>query len=578
MLKIKDLKKGEIYYGSWENGDKRCIFKQGVAAINSLDQFDNYSKEWCTSSIVTLRESTLGEKHWLNECIKANKFISYEEAMKTFTQKFETGKWYKLGEWISKFSHLKNNEFWGENICIKDNYRDPLGWLDLDAYTPKLITNLEEIQEFLPANHPDKVSNSLIGRYVKCLRDIGNLKENEYDLIRVDDSVFISGKKSGRWKKETRIGTDFELMPVGFCPDEVSNFSTQSFKTGDFVYLEKHFKHNIETEDWSKDLPLNEKLEVISTSTTNKNLWIRFKGYSFEHPACKFKLWEESKQIIKEKPMETNNEFKVGEYVITKGYSTDYDGRVLKITKISNGYYYFEILDNGYYNKNHNFDDSCILRRAKLEEIPTKDLSNEELLSIAKTYYPIGTKFICPSFTKATENNEGNIVTHHAISISYDGNITGSGFYYLRHDNKWAEIISSPNEIKGIKPSDEIEIGDEVEVTQRDYEFGKKGIVQSYHTTNYFDISDLKFPYNKDQLKLIRKANNTTTLIQTKKDDVLSPKVENKVTVQIIERKIKNPILNISVQEENQSIFVPLIQKETKKINNITIKNFSLTI
>lgn len=41
---------------------------------------DNYNKN-------PDRLATPEEKHWLNECIKADKFITYEEAIKTFKQK-----------------------------------------------------------------------------------------------------------------------------------------------------------------------------------------------------------------------------------------------------------------------------------------------------------------------------------------------------------------------------------------------------------------------------------------------------------------------------------------------------------
>lgn len=36
----------------------------------------------------TIQKSTPQEKHWLNECIKANVFIPFEDAMKTFKNRF----------------------------------------------------------------------------------------------------------------------------------------------------------------------------------------------------------------------------------------------------------------------------------------------------------------------------------------------------------------------------------------------------------------------------------------------------------------------------------------------------------
>jgi len=67
-------------------------------------------------------------------------------------------KWYKLGVWISKFSHLENSyQFWGENINTDSKFHDKKGYLSLKDYTPVLITDLSEIQQYLSKGHPDKI-------------------------------------------------------------------------------------------------------------------------------------------------------------------------------------------------------------------------------------------------------------------------------------------------------------------------------------------------------------------------------------------------------------------------------------
>lgn len=61
--------------------------------------------------------------------------------------------------------------------------------------------------------------------------------------------------------------------------------------------------------------------------------------------------------------------YKIGDWVITKGYSSKYDGKPLKITNISevsgDTFYYFENPNN----ENHNFEFEDISRRATKEEI-----------------------------------------------------------------------------------------------------------------------------------------------------------------------------------------------------------------
>ena len=72
------------------------------------------------------------------------------------------------------------------------------------------------------------------------------------------------------------------------------------------------------------------------------------------------------------------SDYKVGDYVITKGFSPDYDGRVLKIRKIeSNEYCYFEVFDGGYFGKQHNFSITDILRKALPWEIPVENSINQ---------------------------------------------------------------------------------------------------------------------------------------------------------------------------------------------------------
>ena len=66
-------------------------------------------------------------------------------------------------------------------------------------------------------------------------------------------------------------------------------------------------------------------------------------------------------------------EYKIGDWVITKGYTDYYDGIPLQINKISERYYYFNNNKNlKSYRKEHNFSKEMILKRAELHEIPVK--------------------------------------------------------------------------------------------------------------------------------------------------------------------------------------------------------------
>jgi hypothetical protein len=79
MLNVKDLIKGEIYYG--KDGSKDVIFKPNECEIYENKNFYNGN---APSALKELRRATKQEKHWLSICITKNTFISYDKAMETF--------------------------------------------------------------------------------------------------------------------------------------------------------------------------------------------------------------------------------------------------------------------------------------------------------------------------------------------------------------------------------------------------------------------------------------------------------------------------------------------------------------
>ena len=89
QLQKSDLKEGEIYkqldfnyiflYNKNETSDN---FNDGTAISTTGPR---YCRKWSANGFIKpMVEATEEEKHWLETCIKANQFVSYEEAMKTF--------------------------------------------------------------------------------------------------------------------------------------------------------------------------------------------------------------------------------------------------------------------------------------------------------------------------------------------------------------------------------------------------------------------------------------------------------------------------------------------------------------
>lgn len=108
QLEKKDLKIGDIFIAG---RNYNFINKEGTrfsihqSKMSKQASFDNTSSFF---SYENLRHATPEEKHWLEVCIAANSFISYDEAMKTFVQ------YYKIIE-----NRITNN--YNNNVIYKRN-------------------------------------------------------------------------------------------------------------------------------------------------------------------------------------------------------------------------------------------------------------------------------------------------------------------------------------------------------------------------------------------------------------------------------------------------------------------------
>ena len=101
QLQKNELKIGEIYKSN--NNKYPRIFKY----LDSSDNINEGNNPNCNKKVFfkngatvdyglkNITKTTLEEKHWLETCIKEDKFISYEEAMKSFVSEFVLPeKWY----------------------------------------------------------------------------------------------------------------------------------------------------------------------------------------------------------------------------------------------------------------------------------------------------------------------------------------------------------------------------------------------------------------------------------------------------------------------------------------------------
>lgn len=206
-----------------------------------------------TNYIKELKLATQEEKDHLEACIKAGKYVEPEKDKSISNKKFEAGKWYKF---IWKWDN--NRWYYGKlDRCTSDPIKWSI-WFRTDGTNLQtnpsfnkqelgecyLLTDLSQIQQYLPDDHQDKISSQetkpLVGRYLKILVDNANCtdyKKGEYVQIVKDNTEgsvsckrgWAFGRGSYNWKD-----SGIELMPEGFVPpvEEVNDY-----QVGDWVVI-----------------------------------------------------------------------------------------------------------------------------------------------------------------------------------------------------------------------------------------------------------------------------------------------------------------------------------------------------
>ena len=113
-IKKEELKNGDVFVSQMSRNHFLNKYGTGYSLHLNLDNTIKNQVLYINSGFAynNMRLATPEEKHWLNTCIQANKFITFEEAMKTFIPEYV--------EWIDNIgsgnlgyqtsSHLKKNK------------------------------------------------------------------------------------------------------------------------------------------------------------------------------------------------------------------------------------------------------------------------------------------------------------------------------------------------------------------------------------------------------------------------------------------------------------------------------------
>jgi hypothetical protein len=208
MLTLKNVIAGNTYYAEYSanlgdyaiiNCDKDCNLTTSLGGIQISKKEYWKSNGWsCKNNI---RLATDEEKAWLEHCIKEDKFVEYEEFMKVYKPQFIVGQWYKnIGscqDYIAPFVGIEDSRWLSNNkreYIWNNAYKTDSAKYISTNFENATLVDIQEIQEFLPQDHPDKqLDIKQIQEECKKRFPIGckfkNTEGEEFTLIQ-DHSVY----------------------------------------------------------------------------------------------------------------------------------------------------------------------------------------------------------------------------------------------------------------------------------------------------------------------------------------------------------------------------------------------------
>jgi hypothetical protein len=402
QLEKSDLIKNEVY--KHQNGN--LVKYQLDGDINGRikgsyigNNVSNFYKEATNNFTISyLKLATPEEKHWLEECIAANSFISYEEAVKTFVYKY-----YKIIE--NKISsNYNNNVIYSRNTIF--------GHFNGDNRIIKKI----EIGKHCCDSTIDVLYGE-IGEQKVCF----DMKALQPSTKEAYDAQFVV--------KEP----EFVLPEKWFIRRNINNFGI----------INRYFKNKF----------INDHGPISSEGVigTNGKTWFslfdinvyteitfdQFKKYvlkkQLKEPKDKVLDYHSSGAKIKKVESSEGAIFELGDKITVFTKDSLNKGRVLTIKD---------------FRWNNAKTDICAITEVHAKngigldkiELYSEPVKKElSLLEQAKLKYPIGTKVKSLFYNTV----QGNIININFKSGGIWANLnTGQGiFLYSKRDNKWAEIV-----------------------------------------------------------------------------------------------------------------------------------------
>ncbi len=366
-------------------------FQQYVLKENSSNILEQCKKKYLpgtkfmTMTNIPKLETIKGIVRWSssgNLIVDDNDFIIYEKSSNKFAEiveetRFKIGKWYKytrediIQPIYAKYSSKQSvsNRFYYDEFISVNGYEKGHDWSVLSV-KPVLLTDLSEIQQYLPEGHVDKIKS--IPEYVEYI----NEKDSSWKfgkIYKVNEDGTVTFESGGNpCEKSYTTNTNYfkpstkEAYEAQFVKETVKEWARNTYVVciKDCENIKENSVYMI-THSWDDSNPtigVKESDKVLSKS-------------NFKWFATKTEAEEFAKSLLNNNTME---EYKVGNWVIYIGdFSDNFNGLKNKAYEIIN-------IRAGFIAtlKTNTSNRECYcknIRKALPHEIPTQTINNYPL-------------------------------------------------------------------------------------------------------------------------------------------------------------------------------------------------------
>ena len=341
----EDLVKGEIYL--YDNAHIAIYPKGGNIHLNS-NSFTP-EREWAWS--LDIKNTTPEQKHWLNECIKVNKFIPYDEAMKSF---FELPYKFNIGDEIKakpggyylcdpkSFAEHYKMSFPSERSAISGKITERTQAQGFNWYrcghgnwiTEEGIELVERYPEYVECIESNK-DRFTIGKIYK-VEEVINERMILFDDAGLNRSTVGYPMNGGIWKFKPSTKEAYDLQKIK-PKVEMLPYPTDKKYFKAVVTKDIHKKDLVTRGNMPELIPKgyqtwfdNKYLEVIENKKKSGILCPENNRWSANIPAKYFEIVEDEKTF----------KFEEGKWYKFSSYSKNSNTNYAKLEKFSGGIFY----------------------------------------------------------------------------------------------------------------------------------------------------------------------------------------------------------------------------------------------